>query len=96
MSASVSLSVRLVGPVARKRYGVFTAVVAASSTATGADAVAHRPTAIPDRIVLTLSGDPSRQMGVTWRTDTSVAPGQAGLCFNPAFLGTDLMGSRTC
>lgn len=49
-----------------------------------ADAVAHRPTAIPDRIILTFSGDPAKQMGVSWRTDTSVAPGQAFAQIAPA------------
>jgi len=34
--------------------------------------VAHRPTALPDRIVLTWQGDPARSQSVTWRTDTSV------------------------
>lgn len=36
------------------------------------DATAHRPTAIPDRIILTWEGDPSYSQAVTWRTDTSV------------------------
>jgi hypothetical protein len=34
--------------------------------------LAHRPTPIPDRIVLTWTGDPARSQAVTWRTDTSV------------------------
>src|SRR5262249_33000687 len=49
------------------------------------DAEAHRPSAIPDRIILTFAGDPARSMGVTWRTDASVdkavaqiAPADAG------------------
>lgn len=33
----------------------------------------HRPTARPDRIVLTWTGDPARSQAVTWRTDGSVA-----------------------
>lgn len=36
------------------------------------DKVAHRPTANPDRIVLTWVGDPSTSQAVTWRTDSSV------------------------
>lgn len=36
------------------------------------DEVAYRPTAIPDRIVLTWTGDPSTSQAVTWRTDTTV------------------------
>lgn len=42
-----------------------------------ADEVAYRPTAIPDRIILTLKGDPAHGVGVTWRTDTTVGAGQA-------------------
>lgn len=34
--------------------------------------VAHHPTAIPDRIVLTWVADPSNSMAATWRTDDSV------------------------
>ena len=37
-----------------------------------AEAVAHKPTAIPDRIILTFVGDPARTIGVTWRTDPGV------------------------
>lgn len=38
---------------------------------------AHRPTAIPDRIIRTFSGDPSRSIAVNWRTDASVSKGLA-------------------
>ena len=38
-----------------------------------ADAEAHRPSAIPDRIILTWTGDTARTQAVTWRTDASVA-----------------------
>lgn len=37
----------------------------------------HRPSAIPDRIILTWTGDPARTQAVTWRTDPSVARGLA-------------------
>ena len=37
-----------------------------------ADALAHQPTPIPDRIVTTFAGDPATSFAVTWRTDTSV------------------------
>ncbi len=37
-----------------------------------ADATAHKPTAIPDRIILTWTGDPSTTQAVTWRTDATV------------------------
>ncbi|GAB4460246.1 MAG: metallophosphoesterase family protein [Armatimonadaceae bacterium] len=46
--------------------------------------VIHRPTAVPDRIILTFKGDPSKSIAVTWRTDTSVAPGQAVAQIAPA------------
>ena len=36
------------------------------------DREAHRPTAIPDRIIRTFAGDPARSIAVTWRTDASV------------------------
>jgi 3',5'-cyclic AMP phosphodiesterase CpdA len=36
------------------------------------DHVAHRPTAIPDRIILTWIGSPATTQAVTWRTDTTV------------------------
>src|SRR5262249_38711093 len=37
-----------------------------------ADATAHRPTAIPDRIILTWTGDTARTQAVSWRTDATV------------------------
>ncbi|MBC8113143.1 MAG: metallophosphoesterase family protein, partial [Candidatus Saccharimonas sp.] len=37
----------------------------------------HHPSKLPDRIVLTWTGDPSRTQAVTWRTDSSVAVGLA-------------------
>jgi TPR repeat protein len=37
-----------------------------------ADAAAHAPRPLPDRIVLTWSGDPATTQAVTWRTDPSV------------------------
>ena len=37
----------------------------------------HAPGPMPDRIVLTWRGDPTRSQSVTWRTDTSVAKGTA-------------------
>ena len=32
----------------------------------------HKPTPLPDRVVLTWSGDPTKSIDVTWRTDTTV------------------------
>jgi 3',5'-cyclic AMP phosphodiesterase CpdA len=44
-----------------------------------ADAAAHAPRPLPDRIVLTWSGDPATTQAVTWRTDISVRRGLAEL-----------------
>lgn len=48
-----------------------------STPAKVSDEIIHRPTAVPDRIVLTIHSDPATSMAVTWRTDTSVAQGLA-------------------
>ncbi|WP_221030884.1 fibronectin type III domain-containing protein [Actomonas aquatica] len=37
-----------------------------------AESAAHAPRPLPDRIVLTWTGDPSTSQTVTWRTDTSI------------------------
>jgi 3',5'-cyclic AMP phosphodiesterase CpdA len=39
------------------------------------DEEAHRPTPLPDRIILTWAGDPTTTQAVTWRTDTSITQG---------------------
>ncbi len=44
-----------------------------------AEAAAHAPRPLPDRIVLTWSGDPAATQAVTWRTDTTVLRGLAEL-----------------
>ncbi|MHC5542496.1 fibronectin type III domain-containing protein, partial [Singulisphaera rosea] len=36
-----------------------------------ADVAVHKPTPMPDRIILTWTGDPARSQAVTWRTDGS-------------------------
>jgi len=41
------------------------------------EALAHAPTPLPDRVILTWSGDPATTQSVTWRTDTSVLAGFA-------------------
>lgn len=41
------------------------------------DVEMYRPTAMPDRIVLTVTADPATSQAVTWRTDTSVKNGIA-------------------
>lgn len=53
------------------------------------DDVVHRPTAVPDRIVLTWTQDPARTQAVTWRTDASVTRALAQLAVSdggPRFL----------
>lgn len=42
-----------------------------------ADAEAHRPTGIPDRIIRTFAGNPATSIAVTWRTDAGVDKGLA-------------------
>lgn len=39
--------------------------------------IVHKPTAVPDRIILTWTGDPTTTQAVTWRTDNSVEQGIA-------------------
>ena len=51
--------------------------VAPASAATVPASVAHAPSRIPDRIVLTPSGDLSNSQAVTWRTSTGVTTAQA-------------------
>jgi hypothetical protein len=40
-------------------------------------AEAYRPTALPDRVILTWSGDPATTQAVTWRTSTEIRRGLA-------------------
>lgn len=42
-----------------------------------ADAEAYKPTPVPDRVVLTWTGDPATTQAVTWRTSTDVKKGVA-------------------
>lgn len=42
-----------------------------------ADAEAYKPTPVPDRIILTWTGDPTTTQAVTWRTSTDVKRGIA-------------------
>ena len=39
--------------------------------------IAHAPSVLPDRVVLTWNNDPATTQSVTWRTDTSVMAGLA-------------------
>jgi 3',5'-cyclic AMP phosphodiesterase CpdA len=69
---------------------------AAAQTARSADSAGtggpawNAPSADPDRIVLTWSGDPATTQSVTWRTDTTVARGVAEVALatpEPGFVG---------
>jgi hypothetical protein len=40
-----------------------------------APAEAHRPTPIPDRVILSIGDDPTTSCGITWRTSSDVAHG---------------------
>jgi Purple acid Phosphatase, N-terminal domain/Calcineurin-like phosphoesterase len=51
-----------------------------------------RPTSVPDRIILTWTGDPARSVAVTWRTDTSIARGVAQVA--PASASPDFGSAR--
>jgi 3',5'-cyclic AMP phosphodiesterase CpdA len=44
----------------------------------------YAPTAMPDRVVLTISGDPRTTQSVTWRTSTEVATGLAEIALAEA------------
>jgi hypothetical protein len=59
----------------------------------------HKPTTLPDRVVLTYEGDPATTQSVTWRTDTTVAMAQAQIApagEGPAFKAnaTTVLASR--
>ena len=59
-------------------WGVGTAVGQAPAPAVPYPAnLAHRSSALPDRIALTWMGDPASTQAVTWRTDPTVATPQA-------------------
>ena len=52
--------------------GFGTSVVAGQEAKQVTPTEEHRPGPLPDRIILTWKGDPTRSQAVTWRTDTSV------------------------
>lgn len=57
------------------------------------EAAAHAPRPLPDRVVLTWSGDPATTQAVTWRTDESVASAVAEIALANEN-GRDLKGTR--
>src|SRR5688572_23126459 len=46
--------------------------VATSRESKTPDGVIHRPTPIPDRVILNITADPATSQAVTWRTDTTI------------------------
>jgi hypothetical protein len=65
-------------------------------TARYADQLAHRPTPIPDRVVLTWKGDPATTQAVTWRTDGTVTAAKAQIAESgdgPRFRPRGTLGS---
>src|SRR5687767_8463211 len=74
------------------------AAFAASSVAHEAprkvpDAELHRPTPMPDRIILTWSGDPATTQAVTWRTDPTIRKALAQIAVATA--GPEFAGQST-
>jgi len=62
---------------------------AATKTNPMPDAERHRPTAMPDRVVLTWAGDPATTQAVTWRTSATVDSAVAEIAIDedgPAFV----------
>jgi len=65
--------------------------------------LAHAPTPLPDRVVLTWSEDPATTQSVTWRTDTSVTTAVAeiavananGRALGPRRVGAETTGLRS-
>jgi len=58
----------------------------------------YRPTVMPDRIVLTWTGDPATSQAVTWRTDTTVKDAVAQIARanpGPDFKGADVPASTS-
>lgn len=55
----------------------FSAETGSAATGLTLEQRAHQPTPIPDRIILSWTGDPTRTQAVTWRTDTTVPKGTA-------------------
>ena len=69
---AASVVVEVSKPLASEKFAPV-----AATTKPVADVELHRPTKLPDRIVLTWMSDPARFQAVTWRTDSSVTVGLA-------------------
>jgi len=91
--AAYSVALLLLGaaPVLLQRPAVpqgGTAPAAPAAAVPFPAAQAHRPTPVPDRVILTWQGDPASSQAVTWRTDPSVRGARAELAeadHGPAF-----------
>ena len=57
-------------------------------------ASAQNPTAVPDRVILTWSGDTSTTQSVTWRTDTTVKAGAGQIAESAPGPSFDPLGSK--
>lgn len=68
MRAVALLIVAVVGP----RFAAAQPPKDADKPVAYADKLIHEPTPVPDRVILTWSGDPATTQSVTWRTSTSV------------------------
>ncbi|MEM7623399.1 MAG: metallophosphoesterase family protein [Planctomycetota bacterium] len=65
------------------------AVASAQSVAAVTEAALHAPSAMPDRVVLTWTGDPTTSQAVTWRTSTDVSVAMAEIAVSeggPSFV----------
>jgi hypothetical protein len=49
----------------------------------------HKPTPLPDRVVLTWSGDPTRSIDISWRTDLSARESAAEFALADSLQGTN-------
>lgn len=70
-------------PLCAITAGAQTPPPAAGQPVLRADEEIHRPRPIPDRVVLTWTGDPATTQTVTWRTDAKVTNGTAQIIVAP-------------
>src|ERR1700754_3314062 len=55
----------------------------------------HRPSTLPDRVMLTWEGDPATSQSVTWRTDATVKTAQAQIALSGEGPGFKSAGVNT-
>ncbi len=73
-AAPVALGLASIGLLASGAVGVPSAV---TQQAPSPDVEKHGPDRFPDRIATTIAGDPATSRAVSWRTDDSIAVGEA-------------------